>query len=87
LPALSSNFHQVWNASVAPAGFTRALITCETCSAGVHTQSFWVHLEVTDLIDTVSLSLIIEGPDGESIDDLVVCWIYKAVHNNSETIC
>jgi hypothetical protein len=52
----------------------------------MHTRSLWEHQIVLDLIDLVSLSLVVEGFQSEGIKDLIVRWVHQTIYDYGETV-
>ena len=52
----------------------------------MHTRSLGEHEIVLDLIDPVSLSLIIESLQSEGIQDFIVSWVHQTIDDNGETV-
>ena len=52
----------------------------------MHTRSLWKHQVVLDLIDLVSLSLIVESLQSEGIKDFIVQWVNETIDGYGETV-
>ena len=52
----------------------------------MHTRSLGEHQVVLDLIDLVSLSLIVKGFQSEGIQDFIVRWVHQTIDDYGETV-